>query len=122
MSDYSLLMVEDSLSMAALYKAYLADTDYQVRIVTDIASAKQQLAQRQPDLVLLDVELPDGSGLELLDTINTQYSDTEVVIMTAHGSSEMAMKAIENGAFDFLYKPFDAVACQCKRFIASLIT
>ena len=108
MSDYTLLMVEDSLSMAALYRAYLAETDYQVRIVTDLVSAKEELAQRQPDLVLLDVELPDGSGLELLDIIQTTYSSTEVVIMTANGSSAMAMKAIEDGAFDFLNKPFDA--------------
>ena len=108
MDSKSLLMVEDSLSMAAIYKAYLNDTDYEVRIVTDLEGARAELARKQPGMVMLDVELPDGNGLDLLHEINQSCEGTEVIVMTAHGSSEMAVQAIEDGAFDFLTKPFDA--------------
>jgi two-component system repressor protein LuxO len=103
-----LLMVEDSLSMAAIYKAYLNDTNYQVRIVTDLDSAYSEIEREIPDLILLDVELPDGSGLTLLKEIQAQNDRIEIIVMTAHGSSQMALQAIEDGAFDFLTKPFDA--------------
>ena len=66
MSQQSLLMVEDSLSMAAVYKAYLKDTDYRVRIVTDLQGARSEIERMTPDILMLDVELPDGSGLDLL--------------------------------------------------------
>ena len=101
-------MVEDSLSMAAIYKAYLNDSDYLVRIVTDLDSAYSEIERETPDLILLDVELPDGSGLTLLKEIQAQTDDIEIIVMTAHGSSQMALQAIEDGAFDFLTKPFDA--------------
>ncbi len=108
MSQKRILMVEDSLSMAAIYKAYLNDTNYQVRIVTDLDSAYNEIEREIPDIILLDVELPDGSGLTLLKKIQAQTDDIEVIVMTAHGSSQMAVQAIEDGAFDFLTKPFDA--------------
>jgi DNA-binding NtrC family response regulator len=108
MSQKRILMVEDSLSMAAIYKAYLNDTNYQVRIVTDLDSAYNEIEREIPDIILLDVELPDGSGLTLLKEIQAQTDDIEIIVMTAHGSSQMAVQAIEDGAFDFLTKPFDA--------------
>ena len=67
----SILMVEDSESLAAVYSAYLADTPHSVVNAADLAAARRQLAQRQFDIVLLDIELPDGSGLDLLDEIVT---------------------------------------------------
>jgi len=108
MNQQSLLMVEDSLSMAAVYKAYLKNTDYSVRIVTDLASARAEIERMRPDVLMLDVELPDGSGLDLLSEVKQDNEETEIIVMTAHGSSDMAVKAIEDGAFDFLTKPFDA--------------
>jgi DNA-binding NtrC family response regulator len=108
MAQKKILMVEDSLSMVAIYKAYLNDTNYQVRIVTDLNSAYGEIERETPDLILLDVELPDGSGLTLLKKIQAQTNDIEIIVMTAHGSSKMAIQAIDDGAFDFLTKPFDA--------------
>lgn len=104
----NLLMIEDSLSMAAVYKAYLADTDYSVRIVTDLENARLESKRLTPDIVLLDIELPDGSGLDLLHELKQLDNSPEVIMMTAHGSSNMAVQAIDDGAFDFLTKPFDA--------------
>jgi|TARA_B110000902_G_C14270275_1_gene572867 two-component system repressor protein LuxO len=102
-----ILMIEDSLSMAAIYNAYLNESNYQVRMVTDLDSAYAEIERETPDIILLDVELPDGSGLTLLKEVQLQTNDIEIIVMTAHGSSQMAVQAIEDGAFDFLIKPFD---------------
>ena len=104
----SLLMVEDSLSLAAIYMGYLRDESIDVRHVASLADAVEYLQHTVPDILLLDIELPDGNGMELLNEIMAQKIQTDVIVMTAHGSSDMAGQAIRTGAFDFLTKPFDA--------------
>lgn len=103
-----LLMVEDSLSLAMIYKSYLQNSLYDARIVTNLEDARTEIARKAPSVIMLDVALPDGSGMDLLSEIKSSIPDTEVIVMTAHGSSEMAIDAINQGAFDFLTKPFDA--------------
>lgn len=107
-SKTSLLMVEDSLSLAAIYMGYLKSTDVDVRHVVSVADAQGYLKEYQPDLVLLDIELPDGNGMDLLRQIITEEMSCDVIVMTAHGTVDMAGTAIRMGAFDFLTKPFDA--------------
>ncbi len=103
-----LLMIEDSPSLTEVYKAYLADTDYQIVSVESLGSAHATLSAYRPDIVLLDIELPDGSGMDFLADVQAQDHMPKVVVMTAHGTSDMAVEAIRLGAFDFLTKPFDA--------------
>lgn len=102
-----ILMVEDSPSLTEVYKAYLADCDYQVVAVDRLGSAHATLGAFQPDIVLLDIELPDGSGLDFLADAQGIENPPKIVVMTAHGTSNMAVDAIRLGAFDFLTKPFD---------------
>lgn len=102
------LVVEDSLPLAQIYKAYLSNTDYDVVLAATLEEAMTQIADYRPDIVLLDVELPDGSGIDLLKYVQKDYGGTQVIVMTAHGSSDMAVDAINLGATDFLTKPFDA--------------
>ena len=103
-----ILMVEDSVSLTAVYKAYLADTDHQVVAVETLGTAHATLDAFQPDIVLLDIELPDGSGMDFLSHAQATENPPKIVVMTAHGTSDMAVEAIRRGAFDFLTKPFDA--------------
>jgi DNA-binding NtrC family response regulator len=103
-----LLMVEDSLTLSAVYESYLEDERYELILAEDLASAREQWKIHQPDLVLLDVELPDGNGLELLDSSPEQKVAADVIVMTAYGSSEAAVQAVSKGAVDYLSKPFDA--------------
>jgi two-component system repressor protein LuxO len=103
-----ILMVEDSTSLAAVYEAYLQDTDYRVVTVETLGGAHAALHASRPDIVLLDIELPDGNGMELLEEVATLKFRPKVIVMTAHGTSDMAVEAIRRGAFDFLTKPFDA--------------
>lgn len=108
MSKTNVLMVEDSLSLAAIYMGYLKSIDAEVRHVASIVDAENYLKDTVPDLVLLDIELPDGNGMDLLRQIIHDDMSCDVIVMTAHGSVDMAGQAIRLGAFDFLTKPFDA--------------
>jgi DNA-binding NtrC family response regulator len=107
-----IMMVEDSESLSAVYSAYLADRPYDLVAAVDLESARKEMALQRPDIVLLDIELPDGSGMDLLDELVSLESPPQVIVMTAHGTSDMAVESIRRGAFDFLTKPFDASRLQ----------
>jgi DNA-binding NtrC family response regulator len=106
---YRVLIVEDSEALAAVYSSYLeADTGYQVSVCVDGQSALASLQHNPPDLVLLDLHLPDMNGMDILRDIHQQQYPVQTVIITAHGSVDVAVSALHLGAFDFLVKPFDA--------------
>jgi two-component system repressor protein LuxO len=107
-SPVKVLMVEDSPSLTEVYKAYLADTDYQVVAVDKLGTALATLGAFRPDIVLLDIELPDGNGMDFLADAASGEDCPKIIVMTAYGTSDMAMRAVRSGAFDFLTKPFDA--------------
>lgn len=102
-----ILIVEDSSTLCAIYEAYLDDTGYEVHAVETFTGALMALETLKPDLILLDIELPDGNGLDLLAETVLMTPKPAVVVMTGHGI-EFADQAIERGADDFLGKPFDA--------------
>jgi len=102
------LMVEDSQSLAMIYASYLRTQQIDLLIVEDLQTARAEWSRIQPDLVLLDVELPDGSGLDLLKQRPAEDTPADVIVMTAFGSSDSAVEAISLGAIDYLSKPFDA--------------
>ena len=89
-----ILMVEDSESLSAIYQGYLQDTDYRVISVDSLASAKRMLERFTPEIVLLDVELPDGNGMDLMAEFNDLATRPLVIVMTAYGTSDMAVEAI----------------------------
>lgn len=107
-----ILMVEDSATLSAVYSAYLSDTAHSVICAADLETARYALESAPPDIVLLDIELPDGSGMDLLNELVALDAPPQVIVMTAHGTSDMAVEAIRRGAFDFLTKPFDASRLQ----------
>src|SRR5208283_6016191 len=63
--------------------------------------------QTRPDIILLDLVLPDGDGLELLPQIKKQWPDTEVIVLTGHATYDVAVEATKRGAYHFQNKPFD---------------
>jgi two-component system repressor protein LuxO len=102
-----LLLVEDTPSLALLYRSVLARAGYDVVAATTLAEARTECSRARPGLVLLDLQLPDGDGLDLLDTLRSESPETRVIVITANGSINRAVQAMRAGAFDFLVKPFD---------------
>jgi len=102
-----LLLVEDSASLAETYRAYIASLGVEVEMAGTLAEARAAVEAAPPDIVLLDIRLPDGDGLELLDTLPDGAAGPRVVVITAHGSVQVAVDAMRAGAADFLVKPFD---------------
>lgn len=101
-----ILLVEDKANLRRLLERIFADR-YEIGATADTAAARALLAARPFDLVLTDVRMPGGSGLELLRDIKARYPDTAVVVMTAYASVPDAVDAIRQGAYDYLTKPFD---------------
>ncbi len=105
MSSLILIIEDERLLSKQLHKA-LTQEDYTV-ITSSEGTEGLEIAQREnPDLVLLDLKLPDSNGLDLLKTIASWENPPSVIMMTAHGSVEVAVNAIRLGAYDFIEKPF----------------
>lgn len=103
-----LLMVEDTASVAALYRSYLSPLGIDINIVGNGRDAIQSLEHRTPDLILLDLRLPDMTGMDVLDAVKKFNPDVPIIFMTAHGSIDIAVDAMQHGAQDFLIKPCEA--------------
>ncbi|EJU9867265.1 sigma-54-dependent Fis family transcriptional regulator [Vibrio vulnificus] len=102
------LLVEDSTSLAILYKQYVKDEAYDIFHVETGRDAIQFIERNTPQLVILDLKLPDMSGEDVLDWINQNDVPTAVIIATAHGSVDIAVSLMNKGAEDFLEKPIKA--------------
>ncbi len=102
-----LLLVEDMPSLQMVYEAVLRKAGFEV---TSASTAEEGLAKfraGRPDVVLLDLKLPDRCGLELMADLLTDNPDARVIVITANGSINKAVEAMRIGAFEFLVKPFD---------------
>lgn len=102
------LMVEDSAPLSAVYRAYLKHEAIELVSVMTGAAALAQLNVLQPDILLLDLHLPDMSGLDILRYLKDQDVAVSTIVMTANGSVDLAVDAMRLGAHDFIAKPIDA--------------
>jgi DNA-binding NtrC family response regulator len=100
------LIVDDQDDVRTLLSAVLED-DYSVMHAASGAALQQAFGNEQPDVVLLDVKLPDADGLDLLPQIKKRWPETEVIVLTGHGTMTMAVEAGKRGARTFLAKPFE---------------
>ena len=101
-----LLLVEDTPSILRLYHEVLKKLDVDLLDAPTGARALEILGETIPDVVLLDVELPDANGLDILRHIRARNLPSAVVVITAHGSVKVAVEAMREGAYDFIIKPF----------------
>lgn len=102
----SVLLIEDSPSNAMVYQSYL-QSEYSVRVAHSGTEALEQLGRYDFDVVITDVRLPDMSGLSILDKVQLDCPSLPVIVITAHGSVDMVVDAMQRGASDFISKPFD---------------
>lgn len=102
-----ILLVEDETIFAKAVKKHLERAKYKVDLAGDLADARESYKNNPPDLVLLDMRLPDGSGLDFLSEIKASVNNTSVLVMSAYGQLEDAVSAMKLGASDYLKKPID---------------
>jgi signal transduction histidine kinase len=102
----SILVIDDEAGMREGCRRALLPAGYHVDTVPDLATARDRIEGNGYDLYLIDVMLPDGSGLDLVPTILKHDGNAICIIITGFGSIEMAVEAVRRGAYDFLSKPF----------------
>ena len=102
----SILIVDDDKSICKMIASLLDMEGYPHRIVTRGEEALEAIRDEAYRIVVSDIYMGDVSGLDVLETVRQTCPESEVVIMTAHGSVETAVQAVRNGAFDYISKPF----------------
>ncbi|WP_054006884.1 sigma-54-dependent transcriptional regulator [Cypionkella psychrotolerans] len=102
-----ILLIEDTPSLQLLYRAALTKAGYAVVTAGTAAEGLELLHEATPQVILLDLVLPDRDGLDLMREILQLHPGLHVVVMTAHGSINKAVEAMRAGAHEFLVKPFD---------------
>ncbi|WP_262693622.1 sigma-54-dependent transcriptional regulator [Kordiimonas aquimaris] len=104
--EQKILLVEDVLSMAMLYEKHLQVAGIVSVTAESLADARQAQAKDKFDLILLDLNLPDGDGLAYLEEIQGTDMETPAIVITADASLNNAVRAMKLGALDYLVKPF----------------
>lgn len=102
----NLLLVEDEPSVVSVISRGLTDEGFTVSIAPDGLIGKQMAIENQFDLIILDIMLPGVNGLELCKIIKEQKPNTPIIMLTALGTTENVVNGLDNGADDYLIKPF----------------
>lgn len=102
-----ILLIEDHASTRFGYQTCLSGAGYDVSEAEDLAAADRQLALQRFDAVIIDIHLPDGSGLDLIDRLRQESPDIAIIIITGAGDVPLAVDAMRRGADNFLIKPVD---------------
>jgi two-component system response regulator GlrR len=102
-----LLIVDDDLSILRVLKMRLEFEGYQVEAASNIEGAKDLAARNEYELAIFDMKFPDGNGIELMKSIHQRDPDLPIIILTAYGTIESALKAMKQGAYIYLNKPFN---------------
>ena len=100
-------VIDDDKSIRWVFEKALARTDYPFKTFSSVPEALTALETSTPQVVVSDIRMPNGSGLDFLEVIKKRLPDTPVIIMTAYSDLESAVAAFQGGAFEYLAKPFD---------------
>ena len=103
----NLLIVDDEASLRDFLTIVFEEEGWRVESAASIADARAAIAKKEPELVLCDLMLPDGSGIDLLRDIKAQHPALAFIMITAYTSTKSAVEALKAGAFDYIAKPFD---------------
>ncbi|HSM90272.1 MAG TPA: sigma-54 dependent transcriptional regulator [Desulfobacterales bacterium] len=101
-----ILFVDDDRAILEIVREYLAEIGYHVDVVDNGLAALERIKEKPYHIVFTDIKMPDIDGLELLSAIKEYSPETEVIIVTSHGSMESAIQAMKYGSYDYLQKPF----------------
>jgi len=102
-----ILLIEDDISFCKLLEKFLVKKAYEVTIAFSAAEARLAIKKESFDLILTDLRLPDSDGIGLMSEFKTAYPEIPVILMTGYSDVNTAVKAIKNGAADYISKPFN---------------
>ena len=106
MSVKKILVVDDELGIRELLRDILIDEGFEIFVAENATEARELKKNKMPDLILLDIWMPDCDGITLLkEWVNEKFMTSPVVMMSGHGTIDTALEATKIGAFDFLEKP-----------------
>ncbi len=105
MGNLSILVVDDEKNITDLLKDILEDEGYHVEVAFSLSEAKEKIKERDFDIIFLDVWLPDGEGIDLIKSVKEQNSLAKIIMISGHANIPIAVKALKEGAYDFLEKP-----------------
>src|SRR3954464_7817986 len=106
----SILIVDDESSLREALTDFLQSCEYKITGVGTCSAAVEAFRRTRPNAVVIDYALPDGNALELMDRLRAIDPTVPFVILTGHGSIDLAVQAIKNGAEQFLTKPVELSA------------
>ncbi|WP_457681148.1 sigma-54-dependent transcriptional regulator [Thermovibrio sp.] len=101
------LILEDEESLREILALILEEFGYEVDEAGSLKEAREKVKESGYDLILVDLRLPDGSGMEVVREVKREFPETEVVIITAYASTQTVKEAFELGVYDYVEKPFD---------------
>ena len=104
--NHRILIIDDERPILLTLEALLGRHGYEVETAATAAAAQKSLKTKSPALVLLDLQLPDAEGFEMLDRIKADHAETQVIILTAHDTLSNAIESIKRGAYHFISKPY----------------
>ena len=102
-----ILVCDDEASLREMLQILLRREGYRVDVVDGVHAARDQLGSADPyDVVITDLVMPDGTGMEVLDAVGARSKDTQTLMITAYATTEQAVEAMRRGAYDYVQKPF----------------
>jgi two-component system nitrogen regulation response regulator GlnG len=102
-----LLVVDDEPIICHSFRRAFASPEVEVVTAGTVAEGWRRVGEDRPDVIVLDLQLPDGSGMDLFERVRAADPKRPVIFITAHGTTDTAIEAMKRGAFDYLSKPFD---------------
>src|SRR5262245_49072905 len=108
------MIVDDEAEIRGLIKIILERSDYEILEAGSAAAVREAMTGPQPDVILLDLNLPDAVGLTLLLEVRKKWRETNIIAVAGYGTTDLLMEARKLGASEFLFKPFD---CNAVKFL-----
>src|SRR6476659_7748621 len=102
-----LLVIDDEESVRYSFRYVFGSDDLEVLAAENAAQGLDLIRAQEPDVIVLDLHLPDRSGLDIFEEIKALDARRPVAFITAHGTTDTAIEAMKRGAFDYLIKPLD---------------
>ena len=114
MSPATVLVVDDDERLRTAMDVLVRNMGHRALLAADVSAAREILSEHEPEVIISDLRMPGGSGIELLEWIVESGRQTPVIMLSAFGTVETAVEAMHKGAFDFLMKPFETAEMEVR--------